>query len=77
MDPAEPSAGADGGAPETELTRLDRWLAAQLSMPELPRLHALPVLGVPGWHAANERGSFYAEPRYFRRLPVERAARAG
>jgi hypothetical protein len=74
---SEPAAGADCSGHETELARLDRWLAAQLSMPQLPRLHALPVLGVPGWHAANERRSFYAEPRYFRRLSIEHAARPG
>lgn len=59
--PVEPAAGA--------LDRLDRWLAE----PELPRLHALPVLGLPGWHAPNERAEFYDQPGYFR----TRAARPG
>jgi hypothetical protein len=53
---------------ETALTRADDWLEAQLTAPRLPRLHALPVLGLPGWHAANEQRSFYDRPSYFRVL---------
>lgn len=83
-DPAspelQPSAADDrasaASASEAALARLDRWLATQLAAPSLPRLHALPVLGVPGWHAENERPSFYDQPRYFRRL-AERAAALG
>ena len=29
-------------------------------------LCALPVLGLPGWHAPNENATFYDQPRYFR-----------
>ncbi len=29
-------------------------------------LHPLPVLGIPGWFAANEDDAFYASERYFR-----------
>jgi hypothetical protein len=72
---AEPSASATNDASsEAALARLDRWLATQLEAPSLPRLHALPVLGVPGWHADNERPSFYDQPRYFRRFAAERVA---
>jgi hypothetical protein len=56
------------------LDRADAWLAAQLMAPTLPRLHALPVLGLPGWHAANESTSFYDRPAYFRVQPRARAA---
>jgi hypothetical protein len=52
-----------------DLLRADAWLAAQLTAPVLPRLHALPVLGLPGWHAANESASFYDRPGYFRVQP--------
>lgn len=67
----------DDSPGEASLDRLDCWLAAQLSAPSTARLHALPVLGMPGWHAANERPSFYDQPRYFRRLTPERAAALG
>jgi hypothetical protein len=53
----EPAAASEASA-EAGLARLDRWA----------RLHALPVLGLPGWHSANEQRSFYDQPRYFRRL---------
>jgi hypothetical protein len=56
------------------LERADAWLAEQLAAPSLPRLHALPVLGVPGWHAANESASFYDRPAYFRVQPRAQAA---
>jgi Protein of unknown function (DUF3025) len=74
-DSPEPQAfAADAASSEAALAQLDDRLAAQLAAPSLPRLHALPVLGVPGWHAENERPSFYDQPRYFRRLTTERAA---
>jgi hypothetical protein len=78
-DPGSPepqASAAHDATSEAALARLDRWLAAQLAAPSLPRLHALPVLGVPGWHAANEHPSFYDQPRYFRRL-AERAGAPG
>ncbi|HTV19493.1 MAG TPA: DUF3025 domain-containing protein [Polyangiaceae bacterium] len=67
---------AQPDAPDTALAHLDRWLAARLAAPELPPLHALPVLGVPGWHAPNERRSFYDQPRYFRTRPLEQTPAA-
>lgn len=78
-DPGGPeqACAADDAAADAALRRLDGWLATQLSAPSLPRLHALPVLGVPGWHAANERRSFYDQPRYFRRFSAERSAALG
>jgi hypothetical protein len=75
--PASRTSATDAASSEAALVRLDRWLATQLAAPSLPRLHALPVLGVPGWHADNEHPSFYDLPRYFRRLAVDRAAPAG
>jgi hypothetical protein len=59
-------AGSMSASVEHELARADHWLAALLSSSSLPRLHPLPVLGLPGWHAANERPSFYDDPSYFR-----------
>lgn len=68
--------GGDREGKRDSLERADVWLAAQLAAPGLPRLHALPVLGLPGWHAANEDASFYDRPAYFRVQPrPSRAAR--
>lgn len=55
-----------GARPDELLQAADRWLAEQLAQSTLPPLYALPVLGLPGWHAPNERPSFYDQPRYFR-----------
>jgi hypothetical protein len=79
-DPGGPESQAsatDASSSEVALARLDRWLATQLAAPSLPRLHALPVLGVPGWHANNEHPAFYDQPHYFRRLAAEPAAPTG
>ena len=57
--------------PLTDLTRLvelDKWVSADLCTHKLaqkPFAH-LPVLGVPGWWAANEAAGFYADTRVFR-----------
>lgn len=57
----------DPQAPAHELLRTaDRWLEGQLGRSRLPPLHALPVLGLPGWHAPNEHATFYDNTRYFR-----------
>lgn len=58
FDPAAP--------PEEQLPVADRWLEGQLTQSTLPPLHALPVLGLPGWHAPNEHAAFYDQPGYFR-----------
>ena len=50
------------------LVDIDGWLAAELQPEQLatkPFAH-LPVLGVPGWWAANEDPSFYADSSVFR-----------
>ena len=54
-------------APE-RLRRLDRAAAARLRVrPPLPgTLYPLPVLGVPGWWAANLDPGFYRDTRVFR-----------
>ena len=47
---------------------LDAWVAQDISAERLaakPFAH-LPVLGVPGWWAANEDASFYADEAVFR-----------
>ena len=52
----------------SNLAEIDFWLAAEISPQQLaaqPRAH-LPVLGVPGWHAANRETSFYADLAVFR-----------
>lgn len=55
---------------EAQLPELDERLAllfrnqGALSCPR--DLHPVPVLGVPGWTADNEREAFYANTRYFR-----------
>jgi hypothetical protein len=59
--------GFSPGTPSEELlTMADRWLETVVAAPQQPRLHALPVLGLPGWHANNEQPSFYDQPQYFR-----------
>jgi DUF3025 family protein len=65
----DPLATRSGDSEPDDLARTDAWLARQLAEPALPRLHALPVLGLPGWHAANENAAFYACPAYFRVQP--------
>jgi hypothetical protein len=50
------------------LAELDDWVAADLSAAKLatkPFAH-LPVLGVPGWWAANQARAFYADVSVFR-----------
>jgi hypothetical protein len=56
------------GEPRRNLGHIDAWLAAELSAELLaskPFAH-LPVLGVPGWWAANEDSVFYADSSVFR-----------
>lgn len=47
---------------------LDAWLAGELTPGKLARkpFTPLPVLGVPGWWAANEAPQFYADTQVFR-----------
>lgn len=47
---------------------LDAMLAASLDAPSLrsAAFSPLPVLGIPGWWAANEAPSFYEDPAVFR-----------
>ena len=59
------------------LAEIDAWLAADLSAERLaakPFAH-LPVLGVPGWWAANADAGFYADPSVFR-APRQSAAKS-
>ena len=52
----------------TSLADLDAWVAEDISAERLaakPFAH-LPVLGVPGWWAANEDPAFYADEAVFR-----------
>lgn len=57
---------------------LDAWVAGDVSAEKLaskPFAH-LPVLGVPGWWAANEDASFYEDASVFRR-PIKATAAPG
>lgn len=57
-------------APGPALADMDAWLAPTLRADVLsgkPFAH-LPVLGVPGWWAANADAGFYADPHVFRAL---------
>ena len=60
------------------LAALDAWVAQDLSADKLaakPFAH-LPVLGVPGWWAANEETGFYDDPSVFRApRPLQAPAR--
>ena len=55
-------------APTHDAARLDAWLAADLTADRLcPKpFEPLPVLGVPGWWAANADAAFYDDPQVFR-----------
>jgi len=61
-------AGGDLGA-------LDAWLAQDLSAERLASkpFAPLPVLGVPGWWAANEAPDFYADAAVFRPARAHRS----
>ena len=54
----------------SQVAALDARLARHVSDPQrlqaTRELEVLPVLGVPGWCAANERESFYDDTDYFR-----------
>ncbi len=56
-------------AGETSVAALDAALAPRLDAASLAAgmLHPLPLLGVPGWCAANEDPSWYDDPAVFRR----------
>lgn len=64
-----------GGQPSTaeSQSRVDdqlaRWIAA---LSDTRQLLPLPVLGIPGWHRANEDPSYYQNTRYFRPLGGQR-----
>ncbi len=51
-----------------DVARWDAWLATRLDAPRLAGkpFTPLPVLGVPGWWAANEAPGFYDDPAVFR-----------
>lgn len=57
-------------AASNSIADMDAWMAADLTADKLaskPFAH-LPVLGVPGWWAANEEPAFYADSSVFRPL---------
>lgn len=64
-----------------DLAAWDTWLSARLNAVELAAkpFTPLPVLGVPGWWAANEDSDFYADAGVFRpvRSRVETARATG
>ena len=53
-----------------QLAHLDTLLADRLALPEYGKstreLSPVPLLGVPGWTADNEREAYYENTRYFR-----------
>ncbi len=55
---------------------MDAWLAQDLSVHKLSRkpFSPLPVLGVPGWWAANQAPNFYADASVFRPRRLKSAA---
>ena len=42
------------------------WLTDEASLVSTRNLHPLPILGIPGWFAANESPGFYDDAHYFR-----------
>lgn len=59
-----------------QLAELDTRLASHIGAPDLfnaPKsLAPVPILGVPGWCAENETGSYYDNTDYFRSRPKSR-----
>jgi Protein of unknown function (DUF3025) len=59
-----------GESTQEELARIDRMLAAQIlneaTLRSPKELSPLPILGVPGWWAANDDPKFYDDTTYFR-----------
>lgn len=55
---------------ETQLREIDsraaEWLMNAESLASTHHLHPLPILGIPGWLAANESAGFYNNTHYFR-----------
>ena len=47
-------------------SRAAAWLMNEASLASTRNLHPLPILGIPGWFAANESPSFYDDAHYFR-----------
>ncbi len=47
-------------------SRAAEWLMNAESLASTHNLHPLPILGIPGWHAANASASFYDDAHYFR-----------
>jgi hypothetical protein len=54
--------------PMDSLASLDAWVANDLAPEKLAAkpFTPLPVLGVPGWWAANDAPCFYTDPKVFR-----------
>jgi hypothetical protein len=65
----------------TPFNELDSWIAQQITSEQLltEREHRLPlpIVGVPGWFAENERADCYDEVDVFRPLRVEIAHKRG
>lgn len=74
VDAGDPDGLAVGGEEET-----DARLASLFARDSLPDdlLTPLPLLGIPGWHADNDRETFYANTQYFRAMPSARRGAAG
>lgn len=47
-------------------SRAAAWLMNESSLASTRNLNPLPILGIPGWFAANESSSFYDDAHYFR-----------
>jgi hypothetical protein len=67
----EVEAGFFKARPEEQLGRLDALAASQLADPQTVRtprdLPPLPILGVPGWCAANAQAAYYDDQAQFRK----------
>ncbi len=58
--------------------QMDNKLSLQIAnsdfLLQAAQLTPLPLLGVPGWYAANSDADFYLDQQYFRPLPLHRKA---
>ena len=46
--------------------RLDELLSAPANLTDTAMLHPVPIKGIPGWDAANEREDYYRDTQQFR-----------
>ncbi|MDX1669940.1 MAG: DUF3025 domain-containing protein, partial [Limnobacter sp.] len=61
----------EGAEPLSDHSVMDEVIVSSLQNLSHPgQLHPLPVMGVPGWFAVNEKPDFYSDTSVFRPKPT-------